>query len=107
MGFVPQQNLTNIRGDAMGRIVSDIVSCVLLASSKEKNWLVPLRTDIDCRTNGARRCREGIRKATDVLVEMVAEATASGIQASHLPFDSWFAYPATMRNLLAKGMHSL
>ena len=83
------------------------VSCALLASSKEKNRLVPLRMDLDRRTNGARRRREGIRKATDVLVEMVAEATASGIQASHLLFDSWFAYPAIMRNLLAKGMHTL
>ena len=83
------------------------VSCVLLASSKEKNRLVPLRMDLDRRTNGARRRREGIRKATDVLVEMVAEATASGIQTSHLLFDSWFAFPATMKKLLAKGMHTL
>jgi hypothetical protein len=83
------------------------VSCALLASSKEKNRLVPLRTDLDRRTNGAKRRREGIRKATDVLVEMVAEAVASGIQASHLLFDSWFAYPAIMRNLLAKGVHTL
>jgi hypothetical protein len=83
------------------------VSCALLASSKEKNRLVPLRTDLDRRTNGARRRREGIRKATDVLVEMVAEAMASGIHASHLLFDSWFAFPATMRKLLAKGMHTI
>ena len=83
------------------------VSCALLASSKEKNRLVPLRTDLDHRTNGARRRREGIRKATDVLVEMVAEAMASGIHASHLLFDSWFAFPATMRKLLAKGMHTI
>ncbi len=83
------------------------VSCALLASNKEKNRLVPSRTDLDRRTNGARRRREGIRKATDVLVEMVAEATASGIQVSHLLFDSWFAYPVTIRNLLAKGMHTL
>ena len=83
------------------------VSCALLASSKEKNRLVPLRTDLDRRTNGARRRREGIRKATDVLVEMVAQAVASGIEAKHLLFDSWFAYPAIMRNLLAKGMHTL
>ena len=83
------------------------VSCSLLASSKEKNRLVPLRTDLDRRTNGARRRREGIGKATDVLVEMVAEAVTSGIQASHLLFDSWFAYPATMRKLLAKGVHTL
>jgi len=83
------------------------VSCALLASSKEKNRLVPLRTDIDRRTNGAKRRRECIRKATEVLVEMVAEAMANGIQSSHLLFDSWFAYPATMRKLLACGMHSL
>ncbi len=83
------------------------VSCALLASSKEKNRLVPLRTDLDRRTNGAKRRREGIRKATDVLVEMVAEAVASGIQARHILFDSWFAFPATMRKLLAKGMHTL
>jgi len=83
------------------------VSCALLASSKEKNRLVPSRTDLDRRTNGARRRREGICKAPDVLVGMVAEAMASGIQGTHLLFDSWFAYPATMRNLLAKGMHTL
>ena len=83
------------------------VSCALLASRKEKNRLVPLRTDLDRRTNGARRRREGIRKATDVLVEMVAEAVASGIQASHLLFDSWFAFPVTMRKLLAKGVHTI
>lgn len=83
------------------------ISCALLASSKESNRLVPLRTDLDRRTNGARRRREGIGKATDILVEMVAEAVASGIKASHLLFDSWFAYPATMKKLLAKGMHTL
>jgi hypothetical protein len=79
----------------------------MLASSKEKNRLVPLRTDLDRRTNGAKRRREGIRKATDVLVEMVAEATAIGIQASYLLFDRWFAFPATMRKLLAKGVHTI
>jgi hypothetical protein len=83
------------------------VSCALLSSNKEKNRLGPLRNDLDRRTNGARRRREGIGKATDVLVEMVAEAIASGIQASHILLDSWFAHPATMRNLLAKGMHVL
>ena len=83
------------------------VSCALLASSKEKNRLVPLRTDLDRRANGAKRRREGICKATDVLVEMVAEAVAKGIHASHLLFDSWFAFPATMRKLLAKGVHTL
>lgn len=83
------------------------VSCALLASNKEKNRLVPLSTDLDRHTNGAKRRWEGIQKATDVLVEMVEEAVANGIQASHLLFDSWFAYPATMRKLLTKGMHTI
>ena len=83
------------------------VCCALLSSSKAKNRLVPLRMDIDRRTNGARRRRESIGKATDVLVEMVDQAKASGIKAGHLLFDSWFAFPATIRKLLAHGMHAL
>jgi hypothetical protein len=75
------------------------VSCAMLASNKDKNRLVPLRTNLDRRTNGAKRRREGMRKATDVL--------ASGIQASHLLFDSWFAFPVTMRKLLTKGVHTI
>jgi len=83
------------------------VSCALLSSNKEKNRLVPVRTDLDRRTNGAKRRKEAIGKATDILVEMVAEATATGIEARHILFDSWFAYPAIMRKLLATGMHTL
>ncbi len=83
------------------------LSCSLLASSKEKNRLVPLRTDIDRRTNGARRRRESICRATDVLLEMVDQAKISGIKARHILFDSWFAFPVTMRKLLAKRMHTL
>jgi len=83
------------------------VSCALLASSKEKHRLVPLRTGLDGRTNGAKRRAEGIRKGPDVLVEMVAQAIGAGIQATHLLFDSWFAFPATIRRLLAQGVHTI
>lgn len=51
--------------------------------------------------------RRGVRKATDVLVEMVTQALAGGISAHHLLFDSWFAFPVTIRKLLAQGMHTL
>jgi hypothetical protein len=83
------------------------VSFALLGSSKEKHRYVPSRTDIDRRTNGAKRRQEGIRKATDVLVDLVAQAMAEGIRASHLLFDSWFAFPVTIRRLLAQGMHTI
>ena len=83
------------------------VSCALLGSSKEKHRLVPLSTDIDQRTNGAKRRKNGISKAPDVLVELVAQALAGGIRASHLLFDSWFAFPVTIRKLLAHGIHTI
>jgi len=83
------------------------VSFALLGSSKEKHRYVPSRTDIDRRTNGAKRRQEGIRKAADVLVDLVAQAMAEGIRASHLLFDSWFAFPVTIRRLLAQGMHTI
>jgi hypothetical protein len=38
---------------------------------------------------------------------MVEQAKTSGIKARHLLFDSWFAFPATIRKLLAKKMHTL
>jgi hypothetical protein len=57
------------------------VSFSLLSSSKERHRYVPSRSDIDRRTNGAKRRQEGIRKATDVLVELVAQAMAEGIRA--------------------------
>ena len=81
------------------------VSCALLGSSKEKHRLVPQRTDIDRRTNGAKRRKDGTGKATDVLVELVSLALASGVRASHLLFDSWFAFPVTIRKLRAQGIH--
>lgn len=79
----------------------------LLSSAKEKSRLVPMRDDIDKRTNGYKRRQESIRQAPDVLVELVSLAMAAGIKARHLLFDSWFAFPGTIRKLLALGMHTV
>lgn len=79
----------------------------LLSSAKEKNRLVAMRSDIDKRTNGYKRRQESQRKSTDVLVEMVALAMAAGTKARHLLFDSWFAFPATIRRIHALGMHTI
>ncbi len=68
---------------------------------------VPLRMALDRLTYRAKRRREGIGKATDDLVKMAAVTIVRRIQAKHLLFDSWFAYPETMRDFLAKGMHTL
>ncbi len=79
----------------------------MLSSAKEDNRLAPMRADIDRRTNGYKRRQESMRKSTDVLVDMVALAMTAGTKARHLLVDSWFAYPATIRRIKAKGMHTV
>ena len=75
------------------------VSFSLLSSAKQKNRLVPM-AEIDKRTNGFKRRAESIRKAPEVLKELVKQARSNGISADYLLFDSWFAFPATIIGLL-------
>jgi hypothetical protein len=79
----------------------------MLSSAKDDNRLAPMRSGIDKRTNGFQRRRESMRKSTDVLVDMVALAMTAGTTARHLLFDSWFAFPATIRRIHALGMHTI
>jgi len=79
----------------------------MLSSAKEDNRLAPMRADIDKRTNGYQRRQESMRKSTDVLVDMVALAMTAGTTARHLLFDSWFAFPATIRRIHSLGMHTI
>ena len=79
----------------------------LLSSAKEKSRLAPMRDDLDKRTNGYKRRQESIRKSTDVLVDLVSLAMTAGIKARHLLFDSWFAFPGTIRKIRALGMHTV
>ena len=79
----------------------------MLSSAKEDNRLTPMRDGIDKRTNGYKRRQESMRKSTDVLVDMVALAMTAGTTARHLLFDSWFAFPATIRRIHALGMHTI
>ena len=75
------------------------VSFSLLSSAKEKNRLAPM-AEVDKRTNGFKRRAESLRKAPEVLRELVKQAGESGIRADYLLFDSWFAFPSTIIGLL-------
>lgn len=75
------------------------VSFSLLSSSQKKNRLAEA-AEIDKRTNGFKRRAESLRKAPDVLKDLVRQASDSGIRADYLLFDSWFAFPATIIGLL-------
>lgn len=79
----------------------------MLSSANEGNRLSPMRSGIDKRTNGYRRRQESMRKSTDMLVEMVSLAMTAGTTARHLLFDSWFAFPATIRRIHSLGMHTI
>jgi len=79
----------------------------MLSSAKEENRLAPMRDDLDKRTNGYKRRQESMKKAPDVLVELVKVAMAADTKADYLLFDSWFAFPATIRRIHALGMHTI
>ena len=66
------------------------IDFTLNASSKKANDLVKT---IDGRTIGARRRQDASKKKTDMALEMIAKAQNSGIDASFVVFDSWFAFP--------------
>jgi len=74
------------------------VSFSLLSSANRKNRLTQA-AEIDKRTNGFKRRTESMRKAPDVLKELVKQAHDSGIHADYLLFDSWFAFPSAIIGL--------
>jgi len=75
------------------------VSFSLLSSAKEKNRLAPM-AEIDRRTNGFKRRAESLRKAPEVLKDLIQQAHDNGLHADYLLFDSWFAFPSTIIGLL-------
>jgi hypothetical protein len=83
------------------------VSFYLLSSTKENNRLAPMRADIKNRTNGFKRRCESVRKNTQVLAELVAQAKTACIAADYLLFDSWFSFPATIISLLEEKIQHL
>ena len=59
--------------------------------------------NIDKRTNGWKRRKETLNKKTDVLVQMADRAFKSGIDASFMLFDSWFAHDDTISRICDAG----
>lgn len=75
----------------------------LLSSEKKDNRICDINPEIDKRTNGYKRRQESTKKATEVLFDLLEQATAYSIPAQYLLFDSWFAYPQVIiKTLLYK-----
>lgn len=80
------------------------VSSCLLSSENVKNRLREARA-IDKRTCGYRQRRLALSTAPAVMIEMIRAAVASGIDASHVLFDSWFSMPSTILALVHEKLH--
>ncbi|MCD8338577.1 MAG: transposase, partial [Lachnospiraceae bacterium] len=70
----------------------------LLSAADDKNLLCAEK-NYDGRSLAGRRRRQARRKATDVMVELIASAQAAGISAKYILFDSWFSSPKTVITL--------
>lgn len=76
----------------------------LLSSENAKNRLCEMDNSIDKRTAGYLRRKESIKKSTEVIFDLLEQAMKTGVQASYLLFDSWFAFPKTIIRVLDHGM---
>lgn len=73
----------------------------LIASSNKLVDKQPteLAKTMDKRTIGAKRRKDALRSKLDMALEMLDKAYSSGIDASFVLFDSWFAFPSFINNV--------
>ena len=79
------------------------VNSCLMASSKESNIIGPQK-DFDKRSIAGKRRKLAQMKATDTMLQLLDMATAQGITADYVLFDSWFSNPAQITAIHSKGM---
>ena len=77
------------------------VAFSLLSSSKQKHRINEVKTEIDKRTNGYKRRKEAVRKATETMFNLIEAACKYGLPTDYVLFDSWFAYPKIIKKVLA------
>lgn len=71
----------------------------LLSSRKERNRINDVAKQIDKRSCGGIRRKEALSSAMELLEPMVKRVLASGIDASCILMDSWFAFPSVIEAL--------
>ena len=72
----------------------------LLASSYDEKVIGTIRDDIDGRSLGGRIRKLARTSMNGLAVKFACEAVKSGIPASIIAFDSWFAVPKTISRLM-------
>ncbi|MBU3191388.1 transposase [Clostridium bowmanii] len=79
----------------------------LLISKKEKNRICPINPNTDKRSNGYKIKAEAIKKATDVMIDLLKQAASYAIPGTYVLFDSWFTYPKTLIRILELKLHTI
>lgn len=77
----------------------------LLSSENKKNRINDIDSSIDKRTNGYKLRKESIKKATETMFDLLDQIIPYGIPAQYLLFDSWFAYPKVILQVLERKLH--
>lgn len=72
----------------------------LLSSRQEKRILCPANSCIDKRSAGYKKRSEATANSTETLLKLLD--SAKGLPAKYLLFDSWFAFPKTIIQVLKR-----
>ena len=76
-----------------------------LASSDETKQRCGSIPDLDKRSRAYRIRKEAISKAVDVMIIQLKAALRTGISASYVLFDTWYAFPASVIKVKSMGLN--
>lgn len=76
------------------------VAFSLLSSRHEKKLLCPINNRLNKRSSGFKRRTEAIANSTETLLKLLD--SVKGLPAKYLLFDSWFAFPKTIINVMKR-----
>jgi len=70
-----------------------------LLTNSEKKKRIGAIPDYDGRTHFGKRCTRAMQKTVDVASAMIGRVWSKGLRADYLVCDSWFSYPAQIKDL--------
>ena len=77
------------------------VAFSLLSSKNDKYRINDIKENIYKRTNGYRRRKEALQKATVTMFDLLDSICKFSIPIDYALFDSWFAYPKVIKKVLS------
>lgn len=77
-------------------------SCLL--SSENESSRINEGWNVDSNSNGAKARKCAVKKATEVIPQLISDAIDAGIHANYVLFDSWFSSPKVIRSIKELGL---